>query len=468
MAVVTSTPFVDHVFNALSVFSEVNNKKPFNGKNEEKALNLDKEILKRKYIEKQSVKRIFVSRGRKFDNYGVSEGAILTSDMLKSDAWSTTVFKQKNFTVPDQLPQCGRLHPLVEMRTYFRKIFMKLGFTEMFTRRYVEASFWNFDALYQPQAHPCRDMHDTFFVASPFHASATSTSSSSSSFSPSDSSYYAPTDPAAFPDHALSQAIPVALMTRIRQVHEGHGDIPEKLINTQGLKYAWNINEGGKLIMRTHTTAVSARTLATLNEGLKRFWNYDTHTNTVNSFATGGVRVGGDVGVVGNAAAATTTSSSSSFTAPPMCKFFSIDRVFRNETLDRTHLAEFHQIEGFVVGPGLHVGHLMGVIKQFFGEIGLHKIRFQATYNPYTEPSLEIYAYHPTLKKDIEIGNSGIFREEVMLTLGLGKGVRAIAWGLSLERPAMIQTNTQEIQKLIGHNVDAEWVEKSTTRMMHP
>ena len=27
-------------------------------------------------------------------------------------------------------------------------------------------------------------------------------------------------------------------------------------------------------------------------------------------------------------------------------KYFSIDRVFRNEAVDRTHLAEFHQIEG--------------------------------------------------------------------------------------------------------------------------
>lgn len=44
-------------------------------------------------------------------------------------------------------------------------------------------------------------------------------------------------------------------------------------------------------------------------------------------------------------------------------KFFSIDRVFRNETLDATHLAEFHQIEGVVADYNLSVKHLMGVIK---------------------------------------------------------------------------------------------------------
>ena len=45
-----------------------------------------------------------------------------------------------------------------------------MGFEEMQTDRYVESSFWNFDALYQPQAHPARDAHDTFFVSHPKEA----------------------------------------------------------------------------------------------------------------------------------------------------------------------------------------------------------------------------------------------------------------------------------------------------------
>ncbi len=39
-----------------------------------------------------------------------------------------------------------------------------LRFSEMPTNNYVESSFWNFDALFQPQQHPARDAHDTFFV----------------------------------------------------------------------------------------------------------------------------------------------------------------------------------------------------------------------------------------------------------------------------------------------------------------
>lgn len=53
-------------------------------------------------------------------------------------------------------------------------------------------------------------------------------------------------------------------------------------------------------------------------------------------------------------------------------KYFSIDRVFRNETLDATHLAEFHQIEGVVADHGLTLGHLMGVLREFFTKLGEH------------------------------------------------------------------------------------------------
>ena len=44
---------------------------------------------------------------------------------------------------------------------------MNMGFVEMPTNRWVESSFWNFDALFQPQSHPARDAHDTFFVKEP-------------------------------------------------------------------------------------------------------------------------------------------------------------------------------------------------------------------------------------------------------------------------------------------------------------
>ena len=43
------------------------------------------------------------------------------------------------------------------------------SFTEMPTNNFVESSFWNFDALFQPQQHPARDAHDTFFISGIAH-----------------------------------------------------------------------------------------------------------------------------------------------------------------------------------------------------------------------------------------------------------------------------------------------------------
>lgn len=59
-------------------------------------------------------------------------------------------------------------------------------------------------------------------------------------------------------------------------------------------------------------------------------------------------------------------------------KYFSIDRVFRNETLDSTHLAEFHQIEGVVADYGLTLGHLMGVLQEFFTKLGMSWLGYPA------------------------------------------------------------------------------------------
>lgn len=81
-------------------------------------------------------------------------------------------------------------------------------------------------------------------------------------------------------------------------------------------------------------------------------------------------------------------------------KYFSIDRVFRNENVDDTHLAEFHQIEGSVADYGLTLGDLMGIIQEFFKKLGITKLRFKPAYNPYTEPSMEIFSYHEG-KRDI-------------------------------------------------------------------
>lgn len=135
-------------------------------------------------------------------------------------------------------------------------------------------------------------------------------------------------------------------------------------------------------------------------------------------------------------------------------KYFSIDRVFRNETLDSTHLAEFHQIEGVIADRNLTLGDLMGMLNQFFVRLGIEDLRFKPAFNPYTEPSMEIFSYHKGLNKVVEIGNSGVFRPEMLLPMGLPEDVVVIAWGLSLERPTMIKYAIDNIRDLVGPKVD--------------
>ncbi len=133
-------------------------------------------------------------------------------------------------------------------------------------------------------------------------------------------------------------------------------------------------------------------------------------------------------------------------------KYFSIDRVFRNETVDRTHLAEFHQIEGVVVGELLSVRTLMGYLTYFYERLGFKDLKFKPTYNPYTEPSLEVFAYHPPSDRYLEVGNSGLFRQEMLQPLGCGNK-STVAWGLGLERIAMLLYGVEKLSDLIGPDI---------------
>jgi len=149
-------------------------------------------------------------------------------------------------------------------------------------------------------------------------------------------------------------------------------------------------------------------------------------------------------------------------------KYFSIDRVYRNETLDATHLAEFHQIEGCIVDKNIGLSHLLGTMQEFYNKIGIKKLKFKPAYNPYTEPSLEIFGYHPTLERWVEIGNSGVFRPEMLRPMGLPEDVSVIAWGLSLERPTMIYYNLDNIRDLFGHKVKLSQTANNVVCFLNP
>ncbi|MBT4539827.1 phenylalanine--tRNA ligase subunit alpha [Candidatus Woesearchaeota archaeon] len=138
------------------------------------------------------------------------------------------------------------------------------------------------------------------------------------------------------------------------------------------------------------------------------------------------------------------------------CKYFYIANNFRNEATDATHLPEFGQAEGFIMGDNLSLADLMGFIKEFYSKLGITKIKFKPTFNPYTEPSMEAHYYNEKLGKWYSLINSGIFRPEALAPYGITKSV--IAWGMGSSRIAAILTGKAKLKDILGPEVDLDWI----------
>jgi phenylalanyl-tRNA synthetase alpha chain len=134
------------------------------------------------------------------------------------------------------------------------------------------------------------------------------------------------------------------------------------------------------------------------------------------------------------------------------CRVFGIGRVFRKESIDRTHLPEFHQIEGIIMEPHASLPMLVTTLKEFYAKMGYSEVRVRPAYFPYTEPSLEIEV--KWRGKWLELGGAGIFRPEV--TEPLGAKWPVCAWGMGLERLAMLVLGLDDIRQL--YISDLEWL----------
>ncbi len=192
------------------------------------------------------------------------------------------------------------------------------------------------------------------------------------------------------------------LVERVKASHE-HGWIT----GSRGWGYKWDPRMAMMLMPRAHGTALSARQLAK------------------------------DIQIPG--------------------KYFAIQRVFRPDVLDRTHLIEFNQVEGFVIGEDLTFKHLLGILKRFATEVaGAKKVKFLPDYYPFTEPSVQMSAKHPELGW-VEFGGAGIFREE--MTKPLGIDVPVIAWGIGIDRLAMFKLGIDDIRYLFSY--DLKWLREA-------
>jgi phenylalanyl-tRNA synthetase alpha chain len=286
----------------------------------------------------------------------------LTPEMIQGGGWRGTEFRRYDLSIKPPRIQPGRLHPYRAFLDGVRRKLMALGFEEM-KGSLVETEFWNMDALFMPQYHAARNIHDAYYLKEPERSKE-------------------PEEP---------------YFSRVGQAHTDGGDT-----GSRGWRYPFDPARSQRLLLRTQGTALSARTLA----------------NTPN--------------IPG--------------------KYFAIARCFRPDDVDATHAADFIQVEGIVLGSDINFRSLLGLLKLFALEIAQSEdVRYVPDYFPFTEPSVELQAKHPT-RGWIEIGGSGLFRPE--LTHPLGVDVPVIAWGLGVDRMAMVALGIDDIRDLFSQDLD--------------
>jgi len=329
------------------------------------------ELMARKQVIKTELKTIrtasLSSDGKKVLKFVKLESLIgqLTPKVLSGGSWHDKSFRKYDLKAPSPRVFRGKkgMHSL--MMAKIRRIFLNMGFTEM-KGDFLESSFWNFDALYQPQDHPAREMHDTFFIKEPHSGPLPNTE----------------------------------LVKRVARTHENGWTT-----GSSGWGYDWSESIASKYVLRTHTTGVSAKTLSKLTE------------------------------------------------ADLPAKFFSLDSVFRHETVDYKHLFQFHQVEGIIVDPDANFRNLLGMLSLFFKQLGFEKVRFRPGYFPYTEMSVEPEVFHPVKKDWMELGGAGIFRPEVVKPL-MGIDVPVLAWGIGFERPIMDVFGLKDIRDIYSDDIN--------------
>ncbi|MCI0527489.1 MAG: phenylalanine--tRNA ligase subunit alpha [Nitrospira sp.] len=298
---------------------------------------------------------------------GSQEISQLLPAMLQDGSWRGKAFRKYNISLKPPRVLVGKKHPYREFLDLVKTKLNAMGFEEM-RGPMVETEFWNMDALYMPQFHPARDIHDVYFVKEPQYA----------------------------------RSLPEPYLSQVAQVHHSGWKT-----GSVGWRYSFDIHRAKRLVLRSQGTAVSARTLAGQS-------NSD------------GPKIPG--------------------------KYFSVARCFRYDQVDATHACDFFQVEGIVLGEEINFRTLLGLLQLFALEVAkAREVKFLPAYFPFTEPSVELHVRHPKLGW-MELGGAGLFRPEVTRPLGIE--VPVIAWGLGLDRMAMVALEISDIRDLFSTDLD--------------
>jgi phenylalanyl-tRNA synthetase alpha chain len=290
------------------------------------------------------------------------EIGVLTPQILASGSWKTATFRPYGLDAPVQRLIPGRHNPYANYIQWVKDKLTSLGFEE-FDGPLVENEFWNGDALFMPQFHSARDIHDVYYVKEPRHC----------------------------------KEIEEPWLTNVANTHENGGNT-----GSRGWQYKFDHEFTRRQILRSQGTVLSAHQLTK-------------------------AKVPG--------------------------KYFGIVRCFRFDEVDAKHGADFYQTEGIVIGKEANLKDLLGLLKMFAVEVaGATDFKYVPGYFPFTEPSIEIHIKHPVLGW-FEMGGSGIFRPEVTKSLGIDEPV--LAWGLGIDRMAMMHLGINDIRDLFSPNIDS-------------
>lgn len=299
-----------------------------------------------------------------YDEFFKQEVNQLTPELLISGEWRQVRFRRYDIQAPVAKIWPGKKQPFLQFLDIVKRRLVAMGFKEM-TGPSVEFMFFNCDALYMPQDHPAREIHDIYYVKEPAEG---------------DLRQYE------------------AQLKKVKATHEDGWTI-----GSTGWNSDFSLRVSHRLILRSQGTAISARML--VDEKLE---------------------------IPG--------------------KYFSVARVYRPDVVDRTHLTEFHHLEGIILGEELTFRHLLGTLEVFAKEVaGAQKVRFRPDYFPFTEPSVELSAYREG-PGWLEFGGAGLFRPEVTKPLGID--VPVIAWGLGVNRMFMMRNNISDIRQLFSQDLD--------------
>jgi len=159
----------------------------------------------------------------------------LTPELIRTGNWRNVKLRKFNVKAPGPEVLLGKIHPAQQIIQHVREIFLEMGFTEI-RGSIVETAFWNFDALFQPQDHPARDMVDTFYLSEPKKGE--------------------------LPDKEVVKAVAAT--------HENGWKT-----GSRGWQYSWSPEEAKRLLLRTHTTAATIRYLSEHKEPPAKVFSVD-------------------------------------------------------------------------------------------------------------------------------------------------------------------------------------------------